>query len=807
MKILNRLISYVLVLLIYISPISIKAQDHTHEVHRSVIRRAVPIEPCDPYIPIESRDTIRTCLSSYTWNGTIYTLSGDYHYDASPGVRGCDSIAHLHLEFLSASTGDTMATGCEAFIWYGTTYTTSGDYTYHMTNAAGCDSVVTLHLTIKHAYEVDDGVTICPSALPYSWETETFTEAGTKTITLTAQNGCDSVVHFTLTVNEVTTGEESIAVQGSAYMWHGTTYTDSGDYTYHMTNAAGCDSVVTLHLTLLPEPVVAECRIKALISDIEACFPTSGSVIVQLNTDREADYYLWRGSNLSDSTARNPLSTLTAAGDDEYRLEAMTEYGNNLVYNGDFELGNVGFSTDYTYHAASTKISMGEYKIVNISTQEANSNFADCQRSGKMLVVDGNEAANKRVFSTEIDVEPETYYAFSCYVTTVYDKLSSDGVTRPAVAQLQFFINNETLSDIYTLSATTCRWQKIYKLWYSGTSTHISLSLLNHCMVAFGNDFAVDDIMFRPLCVARDTVSVSTHVCCDSIEAHVTVSDVCGDERSIEVVVDVQQGTIDQYTVQFEGADNQQYFRDTTIALSTPLEVGTHTLSIPIQQGSTRVDYPQPDSYTIRFSAESACGATFRSGKDTFEVFYPSWLIDQRWNDVLSLMNERYNGGYTFSQVEWLRNGEVIAGETGYYLYVPHELRTSPVTHEAETVYYQARLTREGDGKTILTCPLYPTQRTSLATVTDPYVSVYPTSVPWSEPVVHILTNTEGIYYVYDVSGRLVQKAAYEPCEHNAFMVELPLVRKVNMYVIVFAPSEAVPSLKEWYKAVKILVK
>ena len=45
-----------------------------------------------------------------------------------------------------------------------------------------------------------DGATVWEDELPYTWESVTFNEAGTETLTLQASDGCDSVVTFTLRV-------------------------------------------------------------------------------------------------------------------------------------------------------------------------------------------------------------------------------------------------------------------------------------------------------------------------------------------------------------------------------------------------------------------------------------------------------------------------------------------------------------------------------------------------------------------------------------------------------------------------------
>ena len=47
-------------------------------------------------------------------------------------------------------------------------------------------------------------------------------------------------------------------------------------------------------------------------------------------------------------------------------------------------------------------------------------------------------------------------------------------------------------------------------------------------------------------------------------------------------------------------------------------------------------------------------------------------IIRAHWNDVLAVnLNTAANGGYTFSDFQWTRNGQPVANETGYYLYFP----------------------------------------------------------------------------------------------------------------------------------------
>ncbi|MCR4816826.1 MAG: T9SS type A sorting domain-containing protein, partial [Bacteroidales bacterium] len=192
-----------------------------------------------------------TACDSYTWNNTNYTTSGNYT-QTYPAANGCDSTVTLNLTIQNATNATVSVTACDSYTWInGQTYTTSTNTpTVTLVNANGCDSIVTLNLTINNGATGVDNQTACES---YTWiDGQTYTvSTNTPTYTLTAANGCDSVVTLNLTVNYGTTGVDNQTACGS-YTWiDGETYTASTNTpTYTLPAANGCDSVVTLNLTI-----------------------------------------------------------------------------------------------------------------------------------------------------------------------------------------------------------------------------------------------------------------------------------------------------------------------------------------------------------------------------------------------------------------------------------------------------------------------------------------------------------------------------------------------------------------------------
>ena len=218
---------------------------------------------------------------TYNFFGQALAAAGTYNHTLQAST-GCDSIIILNLTVNPTYAVTDAATICESelpYTWNGVEFTAAGTQNVTLTAATGCDSVVTMTLTVNPTYAVTDEASICESELPYTWNGVEFTAAGTQNVTLTAANGCDSVVTMTLTVNLSAVSEFTIETPDSCYEWNDVLYCESGDYTQTLTTVAGCDSVVTLHLTtsvgvinyeldskvyIAPNPAKSVCRIHGL---------------------------------------------------------------------------------------------------------------------------------------------------------------------------------------------------------------------------------------------------------------------------------------------------------------------------------------------------------------------------------------------------------------------------------------------------------------------------------------------------------------------------------------------------------------
>jgi hypothetical protein len=161
----------------------------------------------------------------------------------------------------------------------------------------------------------------------------------------------------------------------------------------------------------------------------------------------------------------------------------------DLIFNGDFELGNVGFTSDYV--TPGIGVTEGTYEILtdpHLSNPYAVSYHDHTTGSGLMMAVNGAVIPNVVVWSETVRVRPNTEYDFSIWVSSWYP-------TSPA--QLDILFNgNSALA--FTATSTAGVWQQFTTSWRSDADTSLTISIFDRNTAASGNDFALDDISLTP---------------------------------------------------------------------------------------------------------------------------------------------------------------------------------------------------------------------------------------------------------------------------------------------------------------------
>lgn len=193
----------------------------------------------------------------YYWRGNNYNKEGIY-YDSLQTINGCDSIYELQLTFhpVYNDTVDMQICRGDSLLFDNEWIKNSGVYTKPLTSIYGCDSIVTWNVTMLRTFTSSYSMEICQGET-IKFGNQTISQVGVYVDTLTAINGCDSIVTLNLVnvIQPVYAPVETINMcNGAPYNWRGVEYKQSGTYYDTIQSfVTGCDSIMTLNLTITPK--------------------------------------------------------------------------------------------------------------------------------------------------------------------------------------------------------------------------------------------------------------------------------------------------------------------------------------------------------------------------------------------------------------------------------------------------------------------------------------------------------------------------------------------------------------------------
>lgn len=227
----------------------------------------------------------------------------------------------------------------------------------------------------------------------------------------------------------------------------------------------------------------------------------------------------------------------------------------------------------------------------------------------------------------------------------------------------------------------------------------------------------------------------------------------CADAASWTLRNEYTAGSVWTYDLLFDDNAQEQGFVN---LLGQQLSNDTASIVVTLPAAGDTVWYPRPDTYQAQLVLHTVCE------RDTviplqLTLLYPSRLIYQRWNDVLSVMNADYNGNYEFSSVQWYKNGEPVSGrgkKGGYYVEEGGFAYSSDSPDSKSDDVFYAALTRADDHKTYCTCAFHPQRANTDSTL------VYGQPVSVESQSTHrrtIRSRENGTYYLYNLLGQLQQ--------------------------------------------------
>ena len=197
-----------------------------------------------------------------------------------------------------------------------------------------------------------------------------------------------------------------------------------------------------------------------------------------------------------------------------------------------------------------------------------------------------------------------------------------------------------------------------------------------------------------------------------------TVPFICADDEQMYLTFDIAAGQYDSLAIKF----NTPTLRDTMIYTNVS------SVSIPYPDTIT------PGVYKAELTFYQFCCGPYTQVRDV-EIRYRSSIVEQKWNDVLSVLSPKYNGGFEFTAFQWYKDGQPIPGETHSYLYQ---------TLDFDATYY-VQLTR-ADGLVMTTCPIQPEYHEQQ--------TPYPTIVPAGQHLPIYMEQPTTIWY-FTISGQL----------------------------------------------------
>ena len=249
---------------------------------------------------------------------------------------------------------------------------------------------------------------------------------------------------------------------------------------------------------------------------------------------------------------------------------------------------------------------------------------------------------------------------------------------------------------------------------------------------------------------------------------------VCADDKTFDIhFASVGEPAI-AYCVRYNDWAHQHNFSDVDW---TAIHPDDRMLTLPMPEHEDKWHYTVPSDYSaiVYFDNGYCLDSNLLALPVNFQVRYPSWLMEQHWNDAIGLLVDSLNGGYHFYAFQWYKNDVRMPGETKPYLYCPQYLEKDAL--------YSVALTRSMDSLTYFTCYLSPDlSQQQILNPSLPYISVVPTSVVVENPVVNILCVNSGTYEIYDPYGAKLTGGSYYPGAHNAYEIRLPAVPGVYVF-------------------------
>jgi gliding motility-associated-like protein len=433
-------------------------------------------------------------LTGFT-SGNVYTFSY-WIKSVSNDVTNNATQANINVFFVNASNINPASTNSYAPLpsqgW------TQVSYSFTATNNNALIELRNNNLSVLgNDFAIDD-ITLTPGALPLTLTQTSINPTCPTSIdgSITGAGGGGALPYTFSLVTTTSTISNSTGIFNNL---------SAGTYTISIQDAAGA-TVPPMIVILTPPNDITISAPTTICAGSSTNLSVSGSPDPYLWTANPPDPSLTAANNTSTAPTVSPATTTTYTVTSGIPANPV-----NLILNGDFTLGNVGFQTDYINYNVGTVPGSGVQGAYGIVTNPRNwfNPFSNCgdhtTSNGNMLVADGSTSGTARVWYSPapITVIPGKNYTFSYFLTSV---------VTGGPAKLEVLINNIPIGPLATAPSSPCLWNEHTYVWNSGANTSAIISIIDR--ETFGNnDFAIDDLYFRetPTCNYQKSVTITVN--------------------------------------------------------------------------------------------------------------------------------------------------------------------------------------------------------------------------------------------------------------------------------------------------------
>lgn len=171
----------------------------------------------------------------------------------------------------------------------------------------------------------------------------------------------------------------------------------------------------------------------------------------------------------------------------------------NLVVNGNFSQGNVGFFSGYNY-SSDLWVEGNDFVGTNPALYNVlGASFGDhTSGNGLMFIANGNLNPGAGAWIESLTVSANTTYTFSGWTASWGQNSNGTSGFDPSPARLLISVNGQVMPP-FTVTATDGVWTQFSGNWSSGSATTAVLSIVDQNVDSYGNDFVLDDLRFAPV--------------------------------------------------------------------------------------------------------------------------------------------------------------------------------------------------------------------------------------------------------------------------------------------------------------------